>query len=250
LWWPDAVERKISLSNIRSLGVSDHKILIGEYSVDEVAEARAEKLITTNCPDLMVLTTPEGKKQIPLQDILVLEEQYRREKEAAAKEAYEQGQKAGYESGLEAGREEARKVVASLSGILSDITGQRQQILEEARRKILEMVCRISQRLTFAAAEINPEITESIINGAIDQLLDKSRIKVKVNPGHLAELEQYIDRFRGRDTAIKEFIIEPDPRVRVGGCFIETPAGDIDARLESMYEIIEQAILEGEDKAE
>ncbi len=51
----------------------------------------------------------------------------------------------------------------------------------------------------------------------------------------------------GDNTAIKEFEIMADSRIRVGGCFIETPSGDIDARLESMYSVIKQALLEGEE---
>jgi flagellar assembly protein FliH len=133
---------------------------------------------------------------------------------------------------------------------LTDVTQQRHELLSDAKENILDLVLKISKRLTFSAAELDPTITRSIISGAIDQLLDKSRIKVKVHPDHLPELEQYIDRFRGDDTAIKEFNIEGDPRVKLGGCFIETPTGDIDARLESMYEIIRQSILEGEDSAE
>jgi flagellar assembly protein FliH len=109
------------------------------------------------------------------------------------------------------------------------------------------LVLKISQRLTFSAVEADPEITMAIISGAVDQLLDKSRIRVKVHPRHLPELEQHIDRFRGADTAIKEFAFEADPRVRVGGCFIETPAGDIDARLESMYDVIAQAMHDRKD---
>ncbi len=199
---------------------------------------------------MMIITTPEGKKQIPLQDILILQQRFQTELAAIEKDAFERGRQSGYEAGLDKGREEARKVVASLSGMLTDLTKQRHDLLSEAKENILNLVLKISEKLTFTAATLDPEITKSIITGAIDQLLDKSKIKIKVHPDHQAELEQHIDRFRGNDTAIKEFHIEPDPRVRVGGCFIETPVGDIDARLESMYDIIKQTILEGEDSPE
>jgi len=235
------------LSNVRSLKLSDNRILIGEYSVDHTAEMEAEQFLASAHPELLIITPPEGKRQIPLQDIMLLEQRFRTEKATAEKKEFERGRQIGYDAGLDKGREEARKVVASLSGLLTDVTDQRHQLLAEAKDKILELVLKISERLTFTAAAIDPDITKSIISGAIDQLLDKSRIKVKVNPDHLAQLEQEIDRFRGQDTAIKEFIMEPDPRVRVGGCFIETPTGDIDARLDSMYDIIRQSILDAED---
>jgi flagellar assembly protein FliH len=233
------------LSNVRSMRLAEGRIFIGKEAVNRQALQEAEQLLQSRHPDLKVTTTADGKRQISLPDILLLEKTHRQEKEAAEKAAYDSGREAGYSAGLEKGREEARKVVASLSKALSDITGQRDAILQEAREKIFELVLKISERLTFSAAAIDPDVTMSIINGAIDQLLDKSKLKVKVHPNHLPEVEQHIDRFRGADTKIKEFILEADPRVRAGGCFIETPAGDIDARLDSMYEVIKQSILDG-----
>ncbi|MCK5127149.1 MAG: hypothetical protein KAR42_12920 [candidate division Zixibacteria bacterium] len=235
------------MSRIRSLKMTDNKIMIGEYSADMEREQRAEILIQQNYPELMVITSTEGKKQVPLQDLIALDERIRSEMQVTYVKGHEEGDKEGYQRGLHEGREEARQVVASLSGVLSDITNQRHVVLADAKERILEIILKISKRLTFSAAEIDPSVTMSIITGTIEQLLDKRSIKVKVHPDHLAELEQHIDKFMGNNTTIKEFIIEPDSRIRVGGCFIETPAGDIDARLESMYEVIKQAILEDED---
>lgn len=237
----------MSLSNIRSIPLGSDKVLVGEYCIDRKAEEEAETILATSYPDVKLFTTPEGKKIIPLQQLLILENRFQSEKKTIYEQGHEEGYSAGHAAGLEEGQRGAREVVTSLSGLLRDVTRQRHTLLEEAKQKILEMVLKISNKLTFAAAAVDPEITMSIISGAIDQLLDKSKIKVKVNSEHLPEIEQHIDKFRGRDTAIKEFKLEADPRVRKGGCFIETSSGDIDARLESMYEIIKQAILGGED---
>lgn len=235
------------MSNVRTLALDDKKILIGEYSINREAEQEATRLLQTDYPGLIIVSSPEGKKQVPLQDIIILDRRFRTQLKVAEERAAAEGMKRGYRQGLEEGREEARRAVASLSGLLRDITAQRHTLLAEAKEKILELILKISRRLTFAAVEINPDVTMAIISGTIDQLLDKRQIKVKVHPDHLAVVEQNIDNFRGNDTTIKEFNFEPDPRIRVGGCFIETPSGDIDARLESMYDVIRQAILDGED---
>ena len=52
-------------------------------------------------------------------------------------------------------------------------------------------------------------------------------------------IEQNINKFLQRDTFIKEIIIEADLRVRYGGCLIETPTGNINARIESQFELID-----------
>lgn len=250
MWSPGAAERKTSLSNVLSLPLSLERVVIGEYTIDRETEKKADAIARDSYPDLIIITTSQGKRFIPLQQLAMLEEQFQTAREAARRTGFEEGRQSGYAAGLKAGQEEAERVVASLSGLVADVTRQREAILIEAKDKILEMVLKISEKVTFAAAKADPNLTAAIISGAIDQLLDKSKIVIKVHPDHLAVVEQYIDRFRGSDTSIKEFAIEADPRVRTGGCFIETPSGDIDARLESMLDVIAQALLESGEKAQ
>ena len=76
----------------------------------------------------------------------------------------------------------------------------------------------------------------------------RSRLKIKVNPNHHPIIEQNIDKFLSGSTTIKEITIVPDPRVRFGGCFIETPSGDIDARLESQFEVVEEVLVSGDEQ--
>ncbi len=236
------------MSNVRTLQLATEKVVIGEYSVDLDKQLKAEKLVAEAYPEITIISTALGKKQIPLQELLLIHGRYTRERDATYRLGYDDGRESGYNDGLKDGQREAREVVASLSHLVADVTGQRAAILADAKDKILDMVLKISQKLTFSAATLDPEVTMAIISGAIEQLLDKSRIKIKVHPDHLAIVEQNIDRFRGSDTSIKEFTFEADPRVRIGGCFIETPSGDIDARLESMFDIIRQSLLGIEDK--
>ena len=84
-----------------------------------------------------------------------------------------------------------------------------------------------------------------MIGGVIDQLVDRTKLRVKVHPDHLPLVEQNMDRFLASSTVIKDLKFEADPRVRMGGCFIETPTGDIDARLSSQFEVIEDTLLAG-----
>ena len=105
----------------------------------------------------------------------------------------------------------------------------------------------VGEGLMLTLEPIDPEVTAGIIAGTIERLVDKSKIKIKVHPDHLPIIEQQIDRFKGDSNAVKEIAIEPDNRVRYGGCFIETPTGDIDARVDSQLDIIAEEIGTFED---
>jgi len=233
------------LSKLYRSGVTSEKVIIGEYRSDIEADQRAEDRVNQLFLDISILTTIEGKKIVPVQELLKIEQQMQREKEASAKNGYDEG----YRKGLETGHREAQEVVNNFAGLIKDATNQREVLYEEARGKILELVVLIAHKVTCEAARIDPDVTAAIINNTIDKLVDKTHIKVKVHPDHLPIIERQIDRFKGDSTIVKEIIIEPDRRVRHGGCFIETPTGDIDARVESQLGIVAEAIGEHEEES-
>lgn len=223
-------------------------IVIGERHLDTDAEDRAELRLSELFPAVTVMTAPDGQRLIPIAEILKIEEAYQREVTTARQTGLEAGYKKGHHEGLERGRDEARKVLQQLNQAIKDSIEQREAILDEARDKVLELVVKVSRKVTFDSIDINREATAAIIAGVIDQLVDRSQLKIKVHPDHLAVVEQNIDRFLVGSTTIKEIKIEADPRVRFGGCFIETPNGDIDARLESQFDVIEDALHGNEDE--
>ena len=228
---------------------SAETILIGERHMDTDADDRALQSLGVLFPTVSVVTAPNGQRLIPIAEVLKIEAVYRQELSTARKTSHETGYKKGHAEGLEIGRDEARKVLASLDRAIKDAVEQREAMLEEARDKILELVVKISRKVTFDSVDINRETTAVMIAGVIDQLVDRSHLTIKVHPDHLAVVEQNINRFLVGTTTIKEIKIEPDPRVRFGGCFIETPNGDIDARLSSQFEVIEDALRGGEEGA-
>ena len=143
---------------------------------------------------------------------------------------------------MQEGLNEARTVLSKFEKAISDLIGQREGVLEEAKRHILELALKVARKVTFDAVKTDEEVTIRMIEGVISQLVDRSELKVKVHPDHLPVVEQNMNRFLSNSTAIKNLRFEPDPRVKYGGCFIETPTGDIDARLESQFEVIGQAL--------
>ncbi len=234
----------MSLSKLLTSPSIGNKVIIGEYRRDIETDRQSAKKVAGRFLGITIITTTEGKKLIPIQDLVRIEEQFQQEKEETDREAYERGRIDGHKAGLSEGHREAQIVVNNFASVVKDIIGQRETLMEEARHRILELVIEISKKVTFNAARIDPEITAEIINGAINGLVDKSKIRVKVHPDHLPHIEQQIDRFKGDSTAIKELIIEPDTRVRFGGCFIETPSGDIDARVDSQMDIISESLID------
>lgn len=223
-------------------------VYIGGQQRDARAEARAEKCLGTLFPMVSVLTAPDGSKLIPIEEVFKIETAHQAKLDETQRKGFQDGHTAGYEEGLERGRDEARRVMNEMNLAVRTAIEQREELLNEARRRILDLIIQISRKVTYDAIEVDPEATTDMISAVIDELVDRSRLKIKVNPDHLPLVEQNIDRFMAGSATIKEISIEPDPRVRFGGCFIETPGGDIDARLESQFDVIEEAIKRADDQ--
>jgi flagellar assembly protein FliH len=223
-------------------------VLIGERRNDPIREADAEQHLGKLFPDVSVMTVPDGSRLIPIKEIYKIEAAYQASVDEAHQRGLSEGRKAGYDQGLADGQRDARDVLKRFNAAVKDAVDQREEMLEEAKHRILDLIVKISRKVTFDAISADPEVTSTLIAGVIDRLIDKSHIKIRVHPDHLPLVEQSIDRFLEGSAAIKELSIEADPRVRFGGCFIETPTGDIDARIDSQFEVVEQAIRSGEDE--
>ena len=214
-------------------------VYIGERHLDRNKESAAEQKLARLLPDVEVFTDPDGAKLIPVQEVDKIDRLLQQMSDKSRQDGLQQG----HNKGLEEGLDKAREVLQQLDQAIKDAITQRESLLNEAKQKILELVIQISRKVTFDAVKADPEVTLEMISGVIDSLVDRSRLKIKVHPDHLPIVEQNIDMFLEGSTTIKEIAIEPDPRVKYGGCFIETPTGDIDARLESQFEVIGEVIL-------
>ena len=213
-------------------------VFIGERQRDLLAEERAETRLAEAFPKVSFVTTHDGAKFIPLAEVFAIERVVKAEREAA----FQVGHQQGYAAGTQTGLDEARQVLARFDRAISDAIEQRETMLVEAKEKILELVLKISKKVTFNAVNVDRESLLTIIEGAINQLVDRSKLKIRVHPDFLPIVERNLERFLSSTAGVCNIAVEPDVRVHGGGCLIETPTGDIDARLESQFEVIEEAL--------
>ena len=223
------------LRNVRSA----RTVFVGEKQLDQNRQTEAANVLGRIFPMVSITNDPDGARFIPIEEVFKIEEAFQQ----GQQEAYRKGLEEGRQAGLAQGLKKAEQVASQLDAAIKDAVKQREVMLEDAKHQVLDLVVRISRKVTFEAVELDPDSTLKLISGVIDTLLDRSRIKIKVNPDHLPIVEQNINRFLQGSASIKELTVEADPRVRYGGCFIETPTGDIDARLESQFEVIEETLL-------
>lgn len=218
-------------------------VYIGEKHLDFEIVGLAEKKLNSLFPQVAIVTDADGAKLIPIQEILKIARTFEDQLGEVRQAGYDEGYRTGLNHGHAEGQTQTQQILRQFEQAIQDAVGQREALLKEAKRKILELVIQISRKVTFDAVSIDPNATLTMISGVIDTLVDRSRLKIKVNPEHYPTVEANIERFIKESPTLKEISVEPDPRVCYGGCFIETPTGDIDARVESQLEVIEETLL-------
>jgi flagellar assembly protein FliH len=223
-------------------------VLIGDRKYDLLVQSNAESKLSELFPVVTIMTLPDGSKGIPIQEVFKIEKEHRQQLEQAYQNGLTKGMTQGHQKGKTEGLTEARHVTEQFRQAVSDTVAQREAILEEARQNVLDIIIQTARKVTYDTIQLDTEMVAQMVARVIDQLIDKSSIKISVHPDHLPIVEQYLDRFLHETATIKDISFKADPRVRYGGCFIETPSGDVDARLTSQFEVIEQIVREGDDK--
>lgn len=227
----------MSLSKVIRVKVSNEPRLIGDRRGDYEASVAGERILAHEFGEILTEVSAEGVHYIPIKETIKFKQ---REIKLASKE-YNRGLAEGLETGREKGRSEAKKVFDEFAGAIQAAVGQRETLLRDAESNILELILKIAKKVTYDAAEIDPAVCAKVIKGAIDSLVDKREIAVTVHPDHLPRMQELIEEFTSLSTDIRKFTLDSDNHVGYGGCFIRTSAGDIDARLASQFEILEEA---------
>ncbi len=187
---------------------------------------------------------------------LLLEEQDRvraetekmvRDAEAGVAEIEEQAREKGFsrgkEEGLAAGQAEFTAQTARVLELLAAIEQERLVLHKRYEKELLPLVKAMCKRLLNQEILTNPQVIAAALHEAMDYMVENSRVTVHLNPDDYANLNAVgLDAFPVRR---KQLTLIADERVAMGGCFLDTDFGEIDAtvevRLEKLYAAVDQA---------
>ena len=189
-------------------------------------------------------------------------------KEAAYKEAREEGYQAGLlagrrdglEEGLEAGRAQGREETAArlgdeLSGaiacvnkVAADIDARRASLLRDAEREVLALAIAVAEKIVKREIRCCPDVIVNNVRKALETIAQRSGATIEVNPDDLALVEAHareaLDIFR-ESPGLR---LAANSHVARGGCMVTSAGGGADLRIDTQLDLIEQVLL-GEERA-
>ena len=184
-------------------------------------------------------TTDHYKKKKEIQDVL------REAQEKASlleREAYEKGFAQGEKDGFELGQRKALKLVENIQSVLRSMDNLRQEVLAHYEKEILELVFAIAQRVIHRDIRSDDKAVEGTVLSALALAAEKSKATLRVNPEDFDYVEELRPEFFAAVEELKALTITSDPSITRGGCLLESPYGDVDARIETQLEKIHQCL--------
>jgi len=175
--------------------------------------------------------------------------------QAAYCRGFSDGEKSGYEQGERAGSEAARirlePVLKSLNQMLAELEALQQRECRHFEKELVDLALAVARKIVGREVAVNPEALTGMLRDTLSCIEHAGSLSIRLNPDDLQRLaDVQTQLLKGlADPARVRF--EADPAISAGGGFIESEAGDIDARLEHRFQVVEDAFRsEGQVDAE
>jgi flagellar assembly protein FliH len=160
--------------------------------------------------------------------------------EAARRSGFDEGR----ESGFTEGRAEHERLVERLHVIINKAIDRRNEIIEESEAQIVNLVLQISKKVVKVISENQRNVVVNNVTQALRKLKEKTDVTIRVNIVDLEMVTSHIQDIVDRVERDHHITVAEDSTVDPGGTIIETDFGEIDARIASQLQEIEDRILD------
>jgi flagellar assembly protein FliH len=165
--------------------------------------------------------------------------------QAAFCRGFSDGEKKGYEQGERDGRDAALKqlepLLQSLRQILAELESFRQRESRNLEQELVELALAIARKVVGREVTVRPDTVAQLMHDAIGHLEHAGPLTIRLNPADLERLSDGSLQVLKGLTEPGRVRFEADASLSVGGCFIQSEAGDMDARIEQRLRVVEEA---------
>ena len=170
-----------------------------------------------------------------------VEENRKDELRKSESEGFEKGYSEGLARGIQEGQKEVRERLGRLESVIRELERVKERKIEELLPEIVDLSLDIARKIIHRKIEQDREIIVSVVREAIHRLGREETMTIRVNPADYDTMISNIEVLR-EETRLRDVTVEPSASVSPGGCTIETPSGEVDARVEEQIREIRDAI--------
>jgi flagellar assembly protein FliH len=160
----------------------------------------------------------------------------RRGTEEAARlrtEAVRAGRDDGYREAQAAARAEIAEALELVRAAGADAKALRDSVMRGLEAELVELVVEAARAVIGARAESDRELVVATVERAVERAGRQSVVRIRVHPRDRDVIVATLAEGHG---AAAEWEVAEDGAIGVGGCRIDTEAGEVDARLDAQLD--------------
>ena len=173
-----------------------------------------------------------------------IEEEARAVMDEQKAQSYEAGFVQGREAGFQTGKDEAARLIDRLHAMHEGIIEKRQEILNETEQQVVDLVLLMARKVVKVISENSKETFAANVVEALKKLKGKCDVTLRVNLKDETFAAEHVKEFIAAVENVQSLKVVEDSSVDAGGCIVETDFGEIDARIASQLDELEQKMLE------
>jgi flagellar assembly protein FliH len=137
--------------------------------------------------------------------------------------------------------QQRQQLMALQDGILGSLKDSIPGVVRDCETHLAALALEVARKLVDDMP-VTAEVVEAAISTAMRQVEESSHYTIFVNPADLELLESKTSSLLGANDTRKVTITASNEITR-GGCIVETPFGRVDARRETKFELLKNAIF-------
>ena len=160
-----------------------------------------------------------------------------------------------FKEGFEAGKIEAAKIirleyekkvqdiVKDLGSVAGEFSKEVERYNQEFDAAVVKLALAIARRIVDREIDVDEGSVLIRSREAIRKIIGVEKVKIHVSSSDEEYIREHRNELMSYADSLKEIAIEGDNKVERGGCIIESDLGNIDARISTQFEIVEEALL-------
>ncbi len=140
-------------------------------------------------------------------------------------------------------QERLQQLVPALQSATTQLIRDHEQILLHWESAVVRLSLTLAERILRRELETRPAAPRALIAEALQLTSGSSSVLLRMHPADVRELEAHSADWRQLLSTQQCLKVVSDPTISPGGCLLETPAGEIDGRIETQLARIAAELL-------
>ena len=171
-----------------------------------------------------------------------IKKQAAKAQEEAKEQGYQKGHEEGYQAGEQAVRERFTSSMDALQSLVDELSEVRKKTYPLVEREMVTLIATLARKVIRLELKNKEDSIREIVRIAIESVLDRESLVIKIHPDDHKELEDYGQELIQLFHEIKNIEFESHASVPRGNCVVESNFGTVEAGLDHLDEHIEKIL--------